>query len=187
MRTERPSLAVDHSLARRIRDGDRGAEEELAERFRQRVYVMALARTRDPEAAKDLVQEVLLGVLRALRDGKLRAEERLSAFVHGTARNRVNDHLQARQKRQDGRSLPPRPPAASPEERFVQAERQVLVRRALRSLGARDQEILLLTLVEGLKPGEIAERLGLRPELVRKRKSRAVRKVRQTVSEMSRK
>jgi RNA polymerase sigma-70 factor (ECF subfamily) len=40
-----------------------------------------------------------------------------------------------------------------------------------------DREILTLTLFEGLKPGEIARRVGLSPEAVRTRKSRAVQRV----------
>jgi RNA polymerase sigma factor (sigma-70 family) len=53
---------------------------------------------------------------------------------------------------------------------------------AISRLGKSEQEILRLTLVEGLKPGEIATRLGLKPEVVRKRKSRAVHRVRQILT-----
>jgi RNA polymerase sigma-70 factor (ECF subfamily) len=51
------------------------------------------------------------------------------------------------------------------------------VREELKQLDPTDRRILLLTLVEGLKPAEIADRLGLSAEVVRARKSRAVKKI----------
>jgi len=57
----------------------------------------------------------------------------------------------------------------------------------LEQLELTDQRILLLTLVEGLKPGDIAQRLNLTSEVVRARKSRAVRKVTETIRKLSRK
>ena len=56
-------------------------------------------------------------------------------------------------------------------------ERRQLVGRALAAVGRQDRRILVLTLVEGLKPGEIADRLGLKHDVVRTRKSRALRKL----------
>jgi DNA-directed RNA polymerase specialized sigma24 family protein len=49
-----------------------------------------------------------------------------------------------------------------------------------------DRAILGLTLVDGMKPGEIARRLDMKPELVRKRKSRAVRRIRDVILNTSR-
>jgi DNA-directed RNA polymerase specialized sigma24 family protein len=43
-----------------------------------------------------------------------------------------------------------------------------------------------MTLNEGLNPGEIARRLGLRPDVVRKRKSRAVKKIAERLARLSR-
>jgi DNA-directed RNA polymerase specialized sigma24 family protein len=61
------------------------------------------------------------------------------------------------------------------------------VRGALARLNRADRGILLLTLVDGLKPAEIASRLGLTAEVVRVRKSRALKKVVDRVSAMTRK
>ncbi len=51
------------------------------------------------------------------------------------------------------------------------AERVTLVRKALERLDSTDRKLLLMMLVEGLKPGAIAARLGLKVELVRQRNS----------------
>jgi len=42
-----------------------------------------------------------------------------------------------------------------------------------------------MTLVDSLKPGVIAERLGLNPDVVRQRKLRATRRVMEIVRELS--
>ena len=49
-----------------------------------------------------------------------------------------------------------------------------------------DRQILLLTLVDGMKPGEIAEQMGLTAEVVRARKSRAQKRVVAALADLSR-
>ena len=68
----------------------------------------------------------------------------------------------------------------------AERERLELVERALDQLRPDDREILRMTLVDGLKSGEIADRLGLASEVVRKRKSRAVSRLQKAVNQVSR-
>ena len=86
------------SLAERVRGHEPSAEEELVRLFADRVSVLALARTRDRELARDLTQDVMLAVVLALRNGHLREAERLAAFVYGTARNVINNYLRTRSR-----------------------------------------------------------------------------------------
>jgi RNA polymerase sigma-70 factor (ECF subfamily) len=174
-------------VAERIREGDPYAEEELVRHFGERVRVFASMRTRDREAARDLGQEVMMSVLTALRQGQLREPERLAAFVYGTARNVVNNFLRSGRQAQT-EPLPAEIAAATadPEDELEAGERRNLVRNALRRLNKTDRGVLLLTLVDGLKPGEIAYRLGLTSEAVRARKSRALRRVIERIGDLSR-
>ena len=174
-------------LTERIRQGDSSAEDEFARLFSEKVLIMNLARVRDREAARDLTQETMLAVLRALRNGHIREPERLGGFVHGTALNLIRNHLRARGQEPKQEPLPVE--LASPDlgESAETAERMRLVQRALQRLHPIDRRILLLTLVEGMKPGEIASRLALKPDCVRQRKSRAVKKVIEQVKKLSRK
>lgn len=180
-----PPEQATSALAERVRKGDPSAEEELVRVFRARVLVMMRARTQEPDAARDLCQDVLIAVLCALRQGQLRVPERIAAFVHGIARNTANNYLRTR-RRQAGLDEVPESVAAAVGDPVESAERRQLVRCALSSVTPEDRRILMLTLVEGLKPGEIAERLGLNDEVVRTRKSRALRKVIERVRELSR-
>jgi RNA polymerase sigma factor (sigma-70 family) len=174
------------ALAERVRNGDPSAEDELVRIFRERVLVMMRVRTQEPDAARDLCQDVLIAVLRALRQGQLRAPERLAAFVHGIARNTANNYLRTRRRQAVLDELSESVPSLGWNDPVESAERRQLVSRALSSVTQEDRRILMLTLVEGLKPGEIAKRLGLNDEVVRTRKSRALRKVIERVRDLSR-
>src|SRR5262245_57189033 len=95
-----PSTAPgdDHALAARVRSGDSSAEDDLARLFGPRILTMMRARIRDADAARDLSQEALMAVLHALRQGQLRDADRLTAFVHGVARNIANNYLRTRRR-----------------------------------------------------------------------------------------
>jgi RNA polymerase sigma-70 factor (ECF subfamily) len=175
------------ALVVRIREGDLAAEDEFVRLFSKRVSLMLLARTRNPEAASELTQEVLLAVLQALRGGRVKEPEKLSAFVYGTARNLVNNHFRARGQQLRAESLSSNLPIAPATDDGEHSERINLVHRAMERLNSTDRRILQMTLVEGLKPGEIASQLNLTPEVARQRKSRAVKKVIECVRKMSRK
>jgi RNA polymerase sigma factor (sigma-70 family) len=165
----------------RIRQGDAQAETEVVLQFTQRIFVMSFVRTRDREAARDLVQEVLMAVIGALRKGQLQDPEKLPAFIHGTARNLINN------QRRDMKQHPPFEPL--PEElsqdslvgQLEEAERVRLVHQALAQLGSEDRKILRMTLVEGRKPADIASILKLSSDVVRTRKLRALRKVHEVI------
>ena len=138
---------------------------------------MALVRTHDREAAHELVQDVLVAVIGALRKGQLQDPDKLAAFVHGTARNLINNQFRTESQRRQLEPVSADLAQASCAEQFEDAERLRLVHQALERLGQEDRKILLMTLVEGRKPGEIAAALGLTSEVVRTRKLRAVKKV----------
>ena len=127
----------------------------------------------------------MLAVVLALRDGNLREPERLAAFVYGTARNLVNNYFRNRSRLRENpikeglHLLDSRDPVET-------AECNVLARRALASLDSTDRSLLLLTLVGGLKPGEIAAQTGLSSDVVRARKSRALKKMIERVKKLSR-
>jgi RNA polymerase sigma-70 factor (ECF subfamily) len=164
------------SLAQRIFEGDSLAEQELVTTYRRGVLVIATARTRDREVALDLTQDVLVAVLQALRDGKLREQDKLSAFVNGVARNLINHYLVSRVRRAEC-ELDDECYTADPIEELEASERKRLVRSELAALGGVDQQILLLSMVDGHSLAEVALRLNMSHEAVRARKSRAIKKI----------
>jgi RNA polymerase sigma factor (sigma-70 family) len=167
-------------LAERILAGDRAAEDELVSTYRRGVFVIAVARTRDREAALDLTQEILIAVLKALRGDRLRDSEKLAAFIQGTARNLINNYLRTKVRHADVElnvELIDEACGPDPVEELESLERRRLVQRELESFSAIDRKILLLSLVDGHSLAEVAQKLNLSHDAVRARKSRAVRKI----------
>lgn len=148
--------------------------------------MMISSRIRDPETARDLTQEALVAALTALRRGDLREPSRLAAFVYGLGRNIANNHLRRVHARPVEVPLEadvmPAPDADESEE----TERREIATGALDALSPSDRQVLTLTLVEGLGPGEIAGKLGESAQAIRTRKSRALKRVIAEVQRLSR-
>ena len=174
-----PDLAQskEQRLVVRIREGDRAAEEELVNCYHRAVLLIATVRTRDRDLAKDLSQEILIAVLKALRSGQIRESDKLSAFIQGTARNVINNYLRSRARHPESELGEIDILADDPVEQMESSERQRLVREELAKLNTEDQQILLLSMVDGHSLAEVARRLRLSHDAVRARKSRIVRRM----------
>jgi len=142
---------------------------------------MGVVRTRDREIVRDLVQDTLLAVITALRKGQLLDQDKLSAFVNGTARNIINNHLRSQTQSPHFEGLQEDLAQIDSANNIEESERVRFVREALAGMRRQDREILQMTLVDGKKPGEIAAVLGLTSEVVRTRKLRASRKIAELV------
>jgi RNA polymerase sigma factor (sigma-70 family) len=165
------------ALARRVQAGDRSAEDELVLVLQGALGFFLRRRLRDIEAARELTNDVLMAVLRAVRENRLQDIRKLPAFVHGTARNLANNHLRARFARPVEEPLDAEPLARDPVEGLETRERVEQVEAAMAQLSRSERQIVLMTIEDGMKPGEIARDLGLSSEVVRARKSRALRKL----------
>ena len=169
-------------LVARIRAGDPAAEARVVELFSTAIRTMARVRTRGAVDQQDVCQDVLVAVITGLRRGQLREVDRLGAFIAGVARNVINNALRARQTR----SAEPLDEAdvavADLRDEIARRDRARMLRTALTEVGEADRQILVLTLVHGLKSGEVATRLGLDDQVVRARKSRAIRRLTERLS-----
>lgn len=163
------------ALVERVRRGDPHAEEALIGRFQPGLLVMFRARTGEADAARDLTQDALMAIVRALREGRLRDVTRLTEFVHGIARNVANNFIRIR-RRHPVCHVSDRMSVSAEDDPVETSERRDLIGRVLASMTPADRRILLLTLIDGLKPREIAMQLGLDRDVVRARKSRALRR-----------
>lgn len=176
----------DATLAERILRRDGSAENELYARYRGRVFAMALARLKDREWAGELVDDVMMAVIIALRRGTVHDTTRLGAFVHGTTVNVINYQARARSRQPHFATIDDEFVGVDHAEALERDSDLCLVRACLRQLTPTEQQVLTLSLVEGLKPGEIADRLGTSAEAVRQQKSRALRKLKNKLPSVSR-
>jgi len=165
-------------LVRAIQEGDSEAEHAFVGRYLRPVKAMLLARSRNPDLAADVLQDVMMDAICALRRGQLREPSKLSSFVIGIARNRLNNHFRNSVRQPESLEFPDLLPDSSlSAEKREEQERENLAMEAISSLDELDKSILQMTLVDGLKPGIIAQRLSLNPDVVRQRKLRATRRV----------
>jgi RNA polymerase sigma-70 factor, ECF subfamily len=180
-------------LALRLRAGDADSESELARLFYPHLMAMAASRLSDREAAREIVQDTLLAIISALRQGRLREPEKLPAFVVGTGRNLINSHVRILARHPEPVTLGvdeaaiPDPDPDAGESFLEKEERKDVVLDALRGLKAVDRGILYLTLARGLNPREIAVEMGLKPATIRLRKTRALGRLRRKFEKVKQK
>ena len=146
--------------------------EDVIGEHRAMIARIAAAHEADPAAREDLVQDILCALWRALPG--FRGECGLRAFVARVAANRAVTHVQRALRRPPQSEIPDDLPApgASPESSTIardDADRLMATVRRL-PLGLREAALLAL---EGLTHGEIAEALGVTPNAVAIRMSRA--------------
>lgn len=158
-------------------------EPKALEELRSGVHLMALHRLGDADAAEEVVQESLARVLSALHDASTGgpAVQNLGAFVHGIARHVISDALRRQRRQVTSDTLTNAPDPGILDDalsRAVSAEEHALVRHALARLSESDRRIIQLSFYEGLTPGQVAARTGEPPERIRKRKSRALERLR---------
>jgi RNA polymerase sigma factor (sigma-70 family) len=79
------SQQTDEQLVDGARSGDRASLERLLERHERRVYRFGLKMCRDPEAAKDVLQETLIAAARTVKD--FRGASSPSTWLYAIARS----------------------------------------------------------------------------------------------------
>jgi RNA polymerase sigma-70 factor (ECF subfamily) len=141
----------------------------------------AVRRVPAPEDAADVVAETFLVAWRRLSEVPPDGEARL--WLYGVARRVLANHLrgEVRRSRLGDRlrtELAHQVTVTDPADEVVQVG---TIRTAMAALDRADCEVLELTAWEELAPREIAVTLGISPEAVRTRLSRARRRLRENL------
>jgi RNA polymerase sigma-70 factor (ECF subfamily) len=166
----------DAVLAARIGAGDdREAEARLCRRWFPRVRAYGRVHLRDADVAADLAQEVLVVVIRALRERRVTEVDRLAAYVSGVCRNVVRDWKKGERRR--GALLERFGPSwaeiAAPAPSMERAQ----ITSCLGRLTPRDRAIVLLTYFADRDGDEIARELDMTPGNVRVARHRALKQL----------
>ena len=168
-----------------------GEEASLIESYRPRLLYFALRRLRDRTAAEEVAQDTLIIVLEALRENRLRDPANLPGFVFGVARNLVLKALRERGRDTSSESVQNERTTSTwiddPDAGLLLEEQRRQVREALAELSQADQDILQRTFVTEQTPEEIALELGIPYATLRKRKSRALERLKKVFQNLSQK
>lgn len=156
---------------------DSDAEAELLQRMAPRIRLYGLRHLRNEAAADDLVQQVLIRALEALRAGRLREPEKLASFVLGTCRMTVLDLRRGAQRKERllerfGAAVP------GPTQPLMPRLDHDLLARCIQSLKERERTVVVMTFYDEQAGGNVARCLGVSEANVRVMRHRAIHQLR---------
>ena len=138
--------------------------------------IVATRRLGNRDDARDAAQEVIARLLERANAGAIASDAEIAPIAWGIARHVIADVQRERARRvEELGEIAHRGP--DPLEALVREAERESVRAAMQRLPAGDQKLLHRCFVDGERVGRIAEDLGEPPERVRKRKSRALRRL----------
>ena len=171
----------DADLLEKAREGDRAALETLLTQHQAQVYRFGLRICRDPEDAKDVLQDTLLAMARGVRD--FRGASSLSTWLYTIARSfcikkrRRSRYAPAAEQSldSDGRTEAAHlaDDAKNPDEVLAGKEVEQALEQAIVALDPMYREVLILRDIEGLTAPEVAEVLQINVQAVKSRLHRA--------------
>lgn len=146
-------LALDLYQVGLAIDGDKQAFGLLYQRWHSRLLRLAGRLTKNPDEARDVMQDTALTIARDIH--KLRDPARFSAWAYTIVRRRAADHInRAVQSRRPASELEPPSPN-------LNMENAISLRQALLRLPEVDRLMLKLFYLDGLRGSEIAAALGI--------------------------
>jgi RNA polymerase sigma-70 factor (ECF subfamily) len=185
--TEAPS---DARLLAAAQAGDKQALEKLLEQHQAQVYRFGMTMCRDPEDAKDILQDTLLAMARTVRD--FRVASSISTWLYTIARSFcIKKRRRSKFAPEAERSLDTdaasevkslAAPGKDPDEALARRQVERALEQAIAALDPMYREVLLLRDVEGLTAPEVAEVLGVSVQAVKTRLHRARLSVRERVA-----
>ena len=170
------NVLADLELYALLKAGDKVAYTEIYNRYFSLLYLHALKRLRDEEAARDLIQDLFTTLW--IKREVLTTRTNLSNYLYTAVRNGVFNFI-AHQK-VASRYINELPDKIEPSECITDhlaRERQLtaLIEKEIAELPEKMREIFLLSRVEGLSHKEIAERLGISELTVKTQVKNALR------------
>lgn len=167
--TSDQSAVPDGVLVARLRQGDTAALAELYEKYKIPIFRTALAITRDPGAAEDILQECFVRLLTHAE--RVRTDAPVGPWLYRVAINLSCDWVNHRQRwsvllsKLVERWTAPLRVEGTVEEREIQEK----VREAIRTLPLPQQVVIVFYYLEGLSLKEIAEILEVPEGTVKSR------------------
>lgn len=181
------AAADELGLIRRATGGDHAAFATLMRRYESRIQRYLRQMVGEAELAGDLTQETFLAAYRALArwqpppETAPQTSDPLSPWLYRIATNRALSALRSQAVSRRASPAPASEEIASVEDAAVG---RALLRAALETLDEDDAACLVLHYVAGERYGEIAARLNLSSEAVRKRVGRALTALRRVYAAM---
>jgi len=169
--------AAEKRLLLSAQQGDADALRQLLEDAAGPAWRFSQGFCRDPHDAEDLVQDVLVTLMRTL--GRFRGDSSLSTWTYtvarrACARRRKRNQRMLTSDASTTREVERRPdPGPSPHQRLERRELSAALENAISALPDAQKQVLVMRDVEGLSAAEVAEVLGIGERAVKSRLHRA--------------
>jgi RNA polymerase sigma-70 factor (ECF subfamily) len=176
---------TDDALMQLLRNSDAAAFAEIYRRHWERLALQVLRVIHSREDARDIVQEVFVSIWKRRMEIELRGP--LTGYLLKSVRNIAIRHIEKNitgnnylQTLSDSIA-----DEADPAGYCEYRELQHKLKQAVASLPPKMQEVYLLSRNEKMSYKEIADRLGIAENTVRKQLSNALKLLRASVSELT--
>ncbi len=150
-------MTEDRQLLERLKGGDKDALRTIYEAYEGTLTTLAASLLTDPAAAEDVLQDVMVSLVRSVH--RLNIRTNLRAYLASAVANRARDVYRRRPRQM----LVPIDEAAhvaacgdGPIQMVIRSERLLLLRSALEELPYEQREAVLLRLHADMKFREIA-------------------------------
>jgi RNA polymerase sigma-70 factor, ECF subfamily len=165
-------------LIENVQRGEMAAFQELVEKYKQKVYYMALDMTGNHHDAEDLSQEVFMKVFVSIKD--FRGESKLSSWLYRIAMNTCIDKTRRKHLKLvdlDEKMHEKATTGKNPEQLMHARATQDQIEQALQKLPPRQRSIFVLRHYNELMLREIAETLGISEGTVKAQLFRAIQRL----------
>ncbi len=181
-------LMDEQALIDGLSRGDRTAFQEFVERYKKRIFFLALDMVGNPVDAEDVSQEVFIKVFRSF--GTFKKDAKIGSWLYRVTYNACIDHLRKREltpepvgdQALEARTRHDAPLSGSvafqdPRQSAEMSQLQAKITLALERVSPQEKAVFLLRHYDQLRLKEIAEILHLSVGSVKSYLFRAVRKL----------
>jgi len=172
----------DAQLVDAMQAGERAALAALYDRYSGLMYGVARRMLRDPQAAEDLVQDVVVEVWRRA-DTYSSSRGTVRTWLMMRLRSRALDRIRSAPVRREVAVEDPRAVAAAAADDPQLGPDRERVRRALATLPTDQREVLELAYFRGLSSSEIAVHVGTPVGTVKSRTRAGLAKLRAAIGD----
>ncbi len=177
----------DHAIIEGLAGGDRASFRDLVEKYKQKVFFLALDMVGNPVDAEDVSQDVFLKIHRSFATFK--RDAKLGSWIYRITYNACIDHLRKRQSApgtvedevlEAGFHAEPAMPVSAALDPARTAESSLIqekINRALESVSPQEKAVFLLRHYEDYMLKDIAKTLNLSVGSVKSYLFRAVKKL----------
>lgn len=189
---------TDEVLLEKYNAGDPRALEMLLDRYERPLYNFLARQVRDPERARDLLQEVLLRLVQKA-DG-FRGQSSVRTWLYRIARNLCIDHARRQVHRRHASLDADRGEGSGKhslydrvadvevgaENRVADRELAIRIEAAVEALPDEQREVFLMRHVQNLAFKEIADIVGIPENTAKSRMRYALERLQQTLADYRR-